>query len=232
MLFHIALRSLCDGSQERLFLQEPIDPFEKTIKLDDTSPAFTRQYLDAFRSELPEREETALLQDRLDTGWLVWGKEMETSRLSAWDEMAWKIDESCRPGLDLIQSIMKQDGWWRTVSSLHYRLGYTWRLTIPARGPLGTRRHTQLSFREPHRLCPRDRAAVRDGCGQRCHSHRGCLSCRDGQKQGVRSTQDAGHVRVHLGVTERDGRAAWQGQEGILGLADAKIARIVWQYPT
>lgn len=118
MLFHIALRSLCDGSEERLFLQEPIDPFAKTIPLPDTSAAFTRQYLNAFRSDLPEQEEQALLQDRVETGWLVWGKEMETSRLSGWNEQAWKIDESCRPGLDLIQGIMQQDGWWQKVSYL------------------------------------------------------------------------------------------------------------------
>lgn len=116
MLFHIALRSLCEGSEERLYLQEPIDPFSKVIDLTDTSPAFTQQYLAAFRSELPELEETALLQDRLDTGWLAWGKTMEVSRLSGWDEMAWKIDQESLPGIDLIKEIISQDGWWQHVS--------------------------------------------------------------------------------------------------------------------
>jgi proteasome activator subunit 4 len=145
-MFHIALRSLCDGDDKRLFLQEPIDPFASTIPLTDTTATFTRQYLDAFRSDVTE--ETVILQDRLETGWLVWGKEMETSRLSGWDEQAWKIDERCRPGLDLIQSIMQQDGWWQQVSVTMNKL-------TSARQSLGTRRSAHLSLSQSHRLCAR-----------------------------------------------------------------------------
>lgn len=116
MLFHVALRSLCQGDDRRLQLQEPIDVFSKEIDLTDTTPAFTEQYLAAFRQPVPEQQETVMLQDRLDTGWLVWGKTMEVSRLSGWDEQAWRIDPDCQPAIEMLDGIFNAAGWWKKVS--------------------------------------------------------------------------------------------------------------------
>jgi proteasome activator subunit 4 len=118
MLFHVALRSLCEGDDRRLVLQEPIDKFTTEIELTDTSKAFTEQYLAAFRQPVPEKQETAMLQDRLDTGWLVWGKKMEVSRLSAWEEEGWTIDVGSMPAIKMLKDLKSQEGWWQKVSCL------------------------------------------------------------------------------------------------------------------
>ena len=115
MLFHVALRSLCEGSEERLFLQEPIDTFASEIELSDKSIDFTKRYLASFRADTLEDESRAVLQDRLDTGWLVWGTKMEVTRLPAWDEQAWKIDPTCQPGIQIFQVAISTPGWWQQV---------------------------------------------------------------------------------------------------------------------
>ncbi|WVQ63803.1 uncharacterized protein L199_001958 [Kwoniella botswanensis] len=116
LLFHIALRSLCQGSEELLFLEEPIDVFSKEIELTDTSRAFTEKYLASFREPLPEDESQALLQDRQETGWLAWGKKLEVSRLSKWDEEIWECEAGSVPGKELIERIWKEEGWWKKVA--------------------------------------------------------------------------------------------------------------------
>lgn len=115
-MFNITLRSLCKDSEERLYLEEPIDPYAKEIELTDTSPAFTQQYLAAFRQPLPQDETQAMLQDRLDTGWLVWGKKMEVARLSGWEEEPWTYEAACKPAVDVIAEVMGQSDFWRVVS--------------------------------------------------------------------------------------------------------------------
>nr|XP_019049698.1 proteasome activator subunit 4 [Kwoniella bestiolae CBS 10118]OCF28628.1 proteasome activator subunit 4 [Kwoniella bestiolae CBS 10118] len=116
LLFHIALRSLCQGSDELLFLEEPIDTFTKEIELTDTSRSFTENYLKSFREPLPSDESEALLQDRLETGWLAWGKKIEVSRLSRWDEEIWECEDGSKPGRDLIEGMWRKEGWWRKVA--------------------------------------------------------------------------------------------------------------------
>jgi proteasome activator subunit 4 len=115
-MFNITLRSLCKDSEERLYLEEPIDPYAKEIELTDTSPAFTQQYLAAFRQPLPQDETQAMLQDRLDTGWLVWGKKMEVARLSGWEEEPWTYEAACKPAVDVIAEVMGKSNFWRLVS--------------------------------------------------------------------------------------------------------------------
>jgi proteasome activator subunit 4 len=114
MLFLVVVRSLCDDDR-RLMLQEPRDKFTTEIELTDTSPAFTQQYLHAFRQPIPEKQEDAMLQDSADSGWFVWGKTMEVSRFSAWSEEAWTLDAGCKPGVNLLIGIMSQEGWWQKV---------------------------------------------------------------------------------------------------------------------
>lgn len=125
MLFHVALRSLCEGSEERLFLEEPVDVFVSEIELTDTSADFTERYLAAFREPLPEDASKAILQDRLETGWLAWGRKMEVTRMSGWDEESWKIDPTCQPALEILQEAMSAPGWWQQVRLpySHLRLG-------------------------------------------------------------------------------------------------------------
>jgi proteasome activator subunit 4 len=116
MLFHVAVRSLCAGSEERLFLEEPEDSLLTEIPLTYTSPEFTARYLASFREALPDDETKAVLQDRLDTGWLAWGKTMEVLRLPGWEENVWHIDESSKEGIKVFEDVFAGEGWWQQVS--------------------------------------------------------------------------------------------------------------------
>ena len=118
MLFIVALRSLCKESDERLFLEEPLDVFAKEVDLTDTSLDFTGRYLAAFREGLPEDESKAVLQDRLDTGWLAWGTRMEVTRLPGWDEQAWTADPACQPAVQIFEETISAPGWWQEVSGM------------------------------------------------------------------------------------------------------------------
>ena len=116
LLFHVALRSLCQGSDERLFLEEPVDKFVTEIPLTDTSASFTSTYLAQFREPVPKDETTMKLVDRLQSGWLAWGKTIEVSRMSGWDEQAWTLDQSCEPGLQTVREVVFALGFWEGVS--------------------------------------------------------------------------------------------------------------------
>ncbi|KAK8843981.1 hypothetical protein IAR55_006774 [Kwoniella newhampshirensis] len=116
LLFHIALRSLCQGSEELLFLEEPIDAFTTELELKDTSPAFTGKYLASFKEPLPEDESKAVLQDRVQTGWLAWGKKIEVTRLSRWDEEIFPVEESSLPVKALISDIISRENWWQKIA--------------------------------------------------------------------------------------------------------------------
>ena len=116
LAFYVALRSLCGGSEEKLFLQEPDDPLTKEIDLTDTSPAFTERYLASFREPLPKDESTVQLCDRSETGWLAWGRQMEVSRLSGWEEDTWVVDPTSKDGIEVFRKIISAEGWWQRVS--------------------------------------------------------------------------------------------------------------------
>nr|XP_019009928.1 proteasome activator subunit 4 [Kwoniella pini CBS 10737]OCF48709.1 proteasome activator subunit 4 [Kwoniella pini CBS 10737] len=116
MLFHLALRSLCQGSEELLFLEEPIDIFTKDIELTETSPALTQKYLASFKEPLPQDETQALLQDRQDTGWLAWGKKIEVSRLSGWEELGWTCEIPSIEGKNLIEDMLAEKDWWAKLA--------------------------------------------------------------------------------------------------------------------
>ena len=116
LLFTITLRSFCAGSEERIFLEEPDDPWSSEIELKDTSPEFTAKYLTSFREPLPEDVTTVQLQDRLDTGWLAWGKTMEVCRMSGWDEKSFTLDPPCEPAAEVLRGILTQAGWWQNLA--------------------------------------------------------------------------------------------------------------------
>jgi len=153
MMFLVALRSLCEGSEERLFLEEPIDRFVSEIELPDTSSDFTKRYLAAFREPLPEDASKALLQDRLDTGWLVWGKKMEVTRISGWDEEAWNLDPACQPAIEVFKESISSVDWWQQVCWM-YISRLSWLIRSIDRGLLGARRRSDIPLRYPHRLHP------------------------------------------------------------------------------
>ena len=145
LLFHIALRSLCEGSDELLFLEEPIDRYMTEIELTDTSRAFTESYLASFREDLPEDASKAVLQDRVETGWLAWGRKMEVTRLSGWEEEAWVLDPTCEEGIKIFEGFMTSEGWWQQVSG-NVEDGVMADLLLGCRS-LGTRRPANISLR-------------------------------------------------------------------------------------
>jgi len=121
MLYTVVMRHLCltaDKPEERLFLQEPFDPFTKTIDLTDTSDAFVQSYFQSFKEPPPKDGSQAMMQDRSDTGWLVWGKTMEVSRMTGPEEDAFCMDESSTEGVAIIREVMTGPTFWQTVSQV------------------------------------------------------------------------------------------------------------------
>ncbi|WVQ73567.1 hypothetical protein IAR50_003145 [Cryptococcus sp. DSM 104548] len=116
-LFQMTLRSLCKGSDELLFLQEPVDDFTKEVPLTDTSPEFTERYLASFREPVTDESET-WLHDRVESGWLAWGKTLELTRFSGWDEPLFAIEEACWPARELVEKVISQEGWWGRLADL------------------------------------------------------------------------------------------------------------------
>lgn len=113
------IRHLClsgDKPEERLFLQEPHDPFTTEIELKDTSAEFVQSYLNSFREPPPEDGSKAMLQDRSDTGWLVWGETMEVSRMTGPDEEVNLTDESSKEGIEILREALTEPKFWRAVS--------------------------------------------------------------------------------------------------------------------
>ncbi|ORX39177.1 putative membrane protein [Kockovaella imperatae] len=116
LLFTIALRSFCQGSEEKIFLEEPDDPLSSEVILTDTSSAFTAKYLAAFREPLPEDVTTVQLQDRLSTGWLAWGTKLEVCRMTGWDEEPFSLNPKCGPAVDVLREVVGQAGWWQSLA--------------------------------------------------------------------------------------------------------------------
>ena len=110
VLFLVALRSFCNGADEKIFLEEPDDPLTTEITIDPSGD-FTARYLAAFRSDSTEQ-----LQDRLDTGWLAWGKTMEVSRLTGWDEETFTVESGSKGAVEVFQSVMGGDKWWQGIA--------------------------------------------------------------------------------------------------------------------
>lgn len=88
------------------------------IEITDASAGFTERYLASCRDSLPEDETKAVLQDRSQSGWLAWGKKMEVTRLTGWEEIAWEIDPTCAEGLGIFQEVISDPEWWQKVREL------------------------------------------------------------------------------------------------------------------
>lgn len=53
MLHFVKLRTMTDGSAEKLLLQQTTNPLRKTIKLDQPLPSdFTERFISAFKEPL------------------------------------------------------------------------------------------------------------------------------------------------------------------------------------
>jgi proteasome activator subunit 4 len=87
------------------------------IEITDPSADFTQRYLQSFREDLPADETKAVLQDQSQSGWLAWGKTMEVTRLTGWEEIAWEIDETCAEGLAIFREAISSPEWWQTASN-------------------------------------------------------------------------------------------------------------------
>lgn len=113
VLFQATHRSYTVGDRRRLMVQEPIDPLASEIDLTNMDDDFTAKYFASFREEPTE---DSVLQDRIETGWLCWGKTMEVSRFTKWDEQIFNLDPECKPGIDLIVQAASDSAWWKQLS--------------------------------------------------------------------------------------------------------------------
>lgn len=219
-MYHIALRSLCEGSEEKLFLQEPNDRLMEVIDIANPSPDFTDKYLAAFREPLPEDETQAVLQDKLQSGWLVWGKTLEVSRMTGWDEIAWEADPLSKDGMKVFEEAIATDGWWQQVCRA--LLGGT--LLTAGRRSLGSGGHANVSIGHTYRSCFVSHTALwHQGFRVDKADYRG-LSLRDGIDQSLRSSQDESSLGAVGRSAERFGGMAWKGSCYFLGMAYASTA--------
>jgi proteasome activator subunit 4 len=97
----------------------------REIDVSNPGPDFTQKWLSQFREPLPEDETQALLQDKLQSGWLAWGKTLEVSRLTGWEEQCWTIDPLSKDALNIIEGAMSAPGWWQKVAYCDHLAG-TW----------------------------------------------------------------------------------------------------------
>lgn len=121
-LYIVKLRSLCQGSAERLFMQKGANPLKRKVQLSDTSHEFTRQYLQSFSQETAARsvnkgsDSDQWMQDKQATGWLCWGNEVVQSRLAGWEEMAFEWENDSKAAMEAMHECVSDDEWWKTVS--------------------------------------------------------------------------------------------------------------------
>lgn len=87
----------------------------REIPITNPGLDFTDKYLAAFREPLPEDETQVMLQDKLQTGWLAWGKKIEVYRFTGWDEQAWPIDPTSKDALAVFETAISAPGWWEKV---------------------------------------------------------------------------------------------------------------------
>lgn len=128
VLYIVKLRSLCQGSAERLFMQRGPNPLKRKIKVTDTSPEFTRQYLQSFSQDTTAKangtddasHEEHWMQDKQATGWLCWGNEITQSRLAGWDEQPFVWEEDSQPAIAVMRECVEDNEWWKTVGPLQY----------------------------------------------------------------------------------------------------------------
>jgi proteasome activator subunit 4 len=107
-----------DKPEERLFLQDPVDTTTTEIELKDTSAEFTESYLRSFREPLLQDGSEPMMQDLSETGWLVWGKTMEVSRVMGPDEDEDLSDPESNEGIQILKDVMTAPEFWQTVSPI------------------------------------------------------------------------------------------------------------------
>lgn len=115
VLFQATMRTFCQGDYRRLLEQNPVDPFVSTVDLTTITdgPGYFKEYIASF---LEEPSEESVLHDRPGTGWLCWGKEMEVSRFSKWDEQIWHLEPACQPAMEAVITAVADPEWWKKLS--------------------------------------------------------------------------------------------------------------------
>lgn len=132
----------------------------REVPISNPDADFTEKYLASFREPLPEDVSQVMLQDKLQTGWLAWGKKIDVYRFTGWDEEAWTIDTTSKDGLAIFEQVVSAEGWWQKVG----RLLSCWYVGPADRVGgrfLVSRRSEDVSFSDAHRLCPLARPALR-----------------------------------------------------------------------
>lgn len=173
-LYHITLRSVCEGSEERLFLQEPVDHLTTEMEITDAGREWTKKYLASFREAIPEDETKAVLQDKTQTGWLAWGKKIEVSRFTGWEETAYELDPACKNGLAIYDQAIEVEGFWTEVGPVPLAGVAVLRdhELIAVGGSMGAGGPAKLSVSDAHRLHPCPQSALWPAGIRGCATHR------------------------------------------------------------
>ncbi|KAK4048054.1 Proteasome activator BLM10 [Microbotryomycetes sp. JL221] len=112
VLHFVKLRTMSEGSPEKLLLQQTTNPLKSTVKLEQPLPVdFTDKFIAAFKEPLTA---DTLLTDKQSTGWLVWGDSVKLYKTPPETESAIKWDETSKETLDELRAIIMQSSWWET----------------------------------------------------------------------------------------------------------------------
>lgn len=76
----------------------------------------TDRYLRQFRTPIQAgEEESTQLFDTQTSGWLVWGKGLQASRLAAWDEEVFVPEPASAPVVATLREMTNDIAWWQKV---------------------------------------------------------------------------------------------------------------------
>ncbi|KAI5481022.1 proteasome activator subunit 4 [Pseudohyphozyma bogoriensis] len=109
-LHFIKLRTMSAGSAEKLLLQQTSNPLRRKVKLEQPLPAdFTEKFIESFSK--PMDAET-MLMDKQNTGWLVWGDEVEFYAVPPETATAITWDTSSSEAIDDVRALIATPTWW------------------------------------------------------------------------------------------------------------------------
>jgi proteasome activator subunit 4 len=117
LLYLIKLRTLCQGSEEALFLQNGKNPLKRSIRPEVLGDNFTKNYLDSFRIPVDDKsEEDQWMQDKSSAGWLCWGENIIQSRLAKWDENPFQWESDSSEAIEAMRKYVDDPAWWKSVA--------------------------------------------------------------------------------------------------------------------
>lgn len=114
ILHFIKLRTACQGSGEKLLLQQTTNPLRRKIVLEHPLPAdFTDKFIESFSKSM---DSETLLMDKQSTGWLVWGDTVEFYAVPGENASAITWDPSSTETIERLREIIIQPAWWETFA--------------------------------------------------------------------------------------------------------------------